>query len=71
MSKVLGRMVTCDRCGATAFAKRTIGASFNLARVDVFENLDGWGKGQDDIDLCPECYEEWTKIVEDFKKEKI
>lgn len=73
MSQINGRLVTCDRCGKTAFSK-TVGdgeLDGGFTRWNKFEPLPrGWGRHKDK-DLCPECNSEWNKIETDFLNREI
>lgn len=71
MSKVLGRLVTCDRCGKTAFSKRTgeVDRDGGFTHYDTFESLKGWGSDRG-YDLCPDCFKEWNKLQSDFMSNK-
>lgn len=75
--KVNGRLITCDRCGATAFAKTTGDgeADGGFTRWNKFEELDGWGCKcislkenmiGDTYDLCPNCMSEYINIQREY-----
>lgn len=70
MSEVKGKLVTCDRCGATTFCKY-IGqgnADGGYTIWDKFEPLpEGWGYSSAiHATLCPDCYFEYTSMVAKF-----
>ena len=63
MSKILGRLIICDRCGKESFQKHTGEKELDggFTRWDTFEGLKDWGarKGKD---LCPDCFREWNRL---------
>ncbi len=69
MPKINGRMLICERCGASVFVKalepEVLDGGFT--KVDRFEKADGW-KTPIDLGelLCPECNEKWKSIVDEF-----
>ena len=67
MSKINGRLVTCDRCGKSEFTKVTGEKETDggFTRWSTFEPLWDWGYVENK-DLCPDCFKKWTKIKEDF-----
>ncbi len=71
MSKVIGQMRTCDRCGYSQLFKYTRGTEIEVGSLkqNAFEVAEGW----DCLgvwDLCPKCAEEWRntqkRFMEDF-----
>lgn len=62
-----GKLYVCDRCGASAFFKRTKVESLSggYEHVGVYELADGWtysyGK-----DLCPSCSKSFDQLKESF-----
>lgn len=74
MSKVNGRLVTCDRCGAEVFIKLIDSKELDggFSRVSKFEALpEGWKwYSALDADLCPTCSEEWLELEADFMNKK-
>lgn len=72
MSKQDGRMITCDRCGATVFVKKAARkeADGGFTTWDVFEKADGWTSGGLYIDriedLCDKCSKEWESTKKKF-----
>ena len=68
MSKVCGRLVTCDRCGESIFRKCTEEKELDggFTRWNTFEPLpNGWGM-HNGKDLCPECFAMWKTIENEF-----
>ena len=74
--KELGKLIRCDRCGKQIFLKKTGEGSTDggWSRWDTFEELpEGWKCSvhtesitHNWVDLCPECYKEYEKIVRQF-----
>ena len=70
--KVIGKEVTCDRCGERIMLKRT--GKFDLngeyTGVEKYEELpDGWRYLCDsDKDLCPNCAKDYDRLMEEFYK---
>ena len=72
MSEKIGKILGCDRCGATVFLKWTETQEFDggYTSVACFETApDGWGS-EIVVDkrrmLCPECHREYKAITDDF-----
>lgn len=70
-----GKLLTCDRCGATAFVLKT--GSYEqdggYTRYNAFEAPpEGWDSTRDVnfADLCPSCAAEYKKIILEFYAEK-
>lgn len=67
----IGKLLTCDRCGATAFLVN-IGTNVTdggYTRYATYEKEpDGWITARDlkNADLCPACAEEYKKLIFDF-----
>ena len=55
----LGSEIKCDRCGNTVF---------QVTKDSWYEMPPGWGKGFGGCDLCNECYEVFTWLIDDFMK---
>lgn len=74
MSSEIGKKMCCDRCGAECFLKlrETQKLDGGYTTVNKFEEKpSGWGHVQDwadkgYVDLCPDCYRKYTKMVQDF-----
>lgn len=74
MSEAKGKLVTCDRCGATVFLAK-IGAvdrDGGFTRYDTFEDEpEGWQYASDiSCKLCPECNKEYRELIRKFKEQK-
>lgn len=71
MAEVNGKMIICDRCGATAFLK-CVGEGERdggYTRWNKFEPApEGWGNHYDVGRLCPACNEEYINLIDTFKK---
>lgn len=71
MAEINGRLIICDRCGATAFCKCAGEgeADGGFTRWNKFEPApDGWDWHSDTGSLCSACNEEYTTLIENFKK---
>lgn len=77
MSKVVGKLLTCDRCGTTEFLPyvSTKELDGGYTRADNFEapkepwSSEDFGKiigAYKFIDLCPSCSKEFLNIKMDF-----
>lgn len=67
MAEQKGKLITCDRCGATCFLK-TIGDGV----LDGFEERPkNWKYYSDDRigHLCPKCDAEYEKLIKIFMEE--
>lgn len=67
MSRDVGQMRTCDRCGHSQFFKCTGTTELDggFTKNNTFEKSEGW----DCLgvwDLCPKCAEEWQKKRKQF-----
>lgn len=58
-----GKLLTCDRCGATAFADRTDDVKLDGGHtcVESYKSPKGWGTWSNPYifgpkDLCPDCF---------------
>jgi ribosomal protein S27AE len=68
MSTQTGKLVTCDRCGATVFLKRTGEgeADGGYTKWDKFDKLpEGWGY-EKHKDLCPACNAVFEAFINAF-----
>lgn len=68
MSKVNGRLVTCDRCGNHVFTE-CVGEGERdggFTRWNKFEPVPKGWSSRNGKDLCPECFREWNKIETEF-----
>lgn len=67
-----GKLMTCDRCGRTAFFKCTGERETDggHTRWSTFEEAVGWTRHfeYETGDLCPSCSEEFNLIVGQFKR---
>lgn len=73
MAQINGKLVICDRCGATTFRKCAGEgeADGGFTRWNVFEPLeDGWKSRYEIGMLCPECNEKYESIQNAFMMEK-
>ena len=73
MAEVIGKMCSCDRCGATVFLRCTgkVKQDGGETSMDTFEPYpDEWHFRIGIGSLCPECNEEYEKLVNDFKNSK-
>lgn len=70
MSRVNGRMLTCDRCGARIFLKCTGEgeADGGYSRWNNFEPAPKWRWISDIGDVCPECVKDYADMLERYKK---
>lgn len=73
MSKTVGKLLKCDRCGASVFLAEIgisdmdgLGISIPVPVYD--EPKEKWGYYEEIGDLCPNCYKEFEKAFEDFVK---
>ena len=68
MSQTNGTLVVCDRCGKQTFVK-SVGDEVldgGYTRWNKFESLpEGWGRFKG-YDLCPDCFDTWSIIENDF-----
>jgi hypothetical protein len=74
--KSYGKIVTCDKCGASIFLKRVAFGSVDekadgdghaYQSLNVYQNLpDSWGEGFG-MDLCPECMKDYERTERIFK----
>lgn len=72
MSKVNGRMVTCDRCDTQIFLKHVGDGEMDggFTRYNNFEPLPkGWGYYKC-YDLCPDCFTEWNRLETEFMNQE-
>lgn len=78
MSSEIGKKMRCDRCGAECFLK-LVGTDVldgGYTRTNKFEEKPtGWGFVQNGentayVDLCPDCYRKYTKMIQDFMEAK-
>lgn len=70
MSEKIGKLLTCDRCGNTAFKEYTGEGVLDggFTRYITYEDTpEGWSK-MNDNDLCPECSKQFNKMQQDFMK---
>lgn len=71
MSKVIGQMRTCDRCGYSRLFKHigTKELDGGFTKTNTFEVAEGWSS-LGVWDLCPTCAKEWQetqkRFMEDF-----
>ena len=70
----MGKLVTCDRCGKTAFAKAEseIERDGGYTRVTVYAKLPNWSYERvinATMDLCPDCTETFREIDKRHKAE--
>lgn len=74
MSEVKGKLVTCDRCGATVFLETTGDKEMDggFTRWNTFEPYpEGWEWAHDlDKRLCPECNKEYRELIRKFEEQK-
>lgn len=72
MSKVNGRLITCDRCGKSVFEKCTGEKELDggFTRYNTFENSKNWGCHNGN-DLCPDCFREWNRIETEFMNKEL
>lgn len=71
MSEQIGKRLTCDRCGETIFLKWEGMSEFDggYSKIQHFEKVpEGWGSVMGLGQLCPKCYGEYIKLIEDFKE---
>lgn len=70
--KANGKMITCDRCGQTVFCKTTGEGERDggYTRWNTFEEAEGWTYEYKIGDLCPQCTEEYKKLIEEFKRKQ-
>ena len=69
MSDRIGKMITCDRCGETIFLRWEGMSEFDggYSKIQHFEKTpEGWGSVVGLGQLCPECHEEYDKLIKDF-----
>jgi hypothetical protein len=70
MAEVKGKLISCDRCGATAFV-RCIGEGERdggFTRWNKFEDEpDGWDWHHGVGKLCPRCNQEYLQMIASFK----
>jgi hypothetical protein len=75
MSEVRGKLLTCDRCGATCFLK-TIGDGVTDGGYTKWNKFEDTPEGWRCIDrnvgqLCPKCNAEYEELITRFmEKEK-
>jgi hypothetical protein len=76
MGEQCGKLVTCERCGATIFLK-TVGDGVTdggFTRWNKFEPFpDGWESVhtlKTWIRICPDCLSEYKKIITAFMENK-
>lgn len=66
--RINGMMFVCNRCGKQAFAER-----YNDGEFD-WKALQGWETGATRFfgigELCPECREEYGKLMQRFMGDK-
>lgn len=63
MSRAEGRLIICDRCGATVFCKRLSDGNDPAC----FEKRPaGWTIPTSFKDLCPQCSAEFNELVSSF-----
>ena len=66
--RINGMMFVCNRCGKQTFAER-----YNDGEFD-WKALQGWETGVGSFfgvgELCPECYEEYKKLMQKFIGDK-
>lgn len=68
--KLKGKLLKCDRCGATIFLKylKTNDIDGGYDSYDVYEDEPkGWNHIHDVGDVCPTCYEEYRLWLAEFK----
>lgn len=75
MAEATGKLLTCDRCGATCFLKCTGDGVTDggYTRWNKFEDRPkGWQYHSDsDIgQLCPKCNAEYEEIIKGFMENK-
>ena len=62
--RINGMMFVCNRCGKRVFAER-----YNDGKFD-WDALQGWETGETSFfrigELCPECHEEYGKLMKKF-----
>ena len=72
MSRQNGRLITCDRCGATTFCITTGEGEMDggFTRWNKFADPPpGWGYSSEiNMDLCPKCYAEYNRMLNDYKE---
>lgn len=69
MAEVKGLLISCDRCGTTAFRKCTGEGERDggYTRWNTFEPApEGWDTHRDTGQLCPRCNQEYTRLINSF-----
>lgn len=73
MSEQIGKMLTCDRCGASVFLKYTGSKEFDggFTTAAFFEDVPvGWESesiaGRKWALLCPKCHEQLKTVTDNF-----
>lgn len=68
MSEIIGKQVTCNRCGHEIFLKLT----FRETDHDAYEKLpEGWLYDGHFGDLCPQCAYDFKYFVSNFMNGKV
>lgn len=73
MAQEKGKLLTCNRCGKSVFLK-FLGMEpqeWSKPTEQYATAPDGWANAVSlgrDIDLCPECTEEWVELQTRFMK---
>lgn len=71
MAEAKGKLVTCDRCGMQTFLKCTGEGERDggYTRWNTFEDYpEGWEWRRDVGQLCPDCNQEYEKLIATFMK---
>lgn len=78
MSKQIGKLLTCDRCGVTEFMPYIGTKEFDggYTRINDFqepaepwaftEDLGDCASGHEYVDLCPTCRKAYIRTKKDF-----
>lgn len=74
MSELVGKLITCDRCGATAFLRylSSESRSGGFDKLDYFEKIpNGWQNHYGIGLLCSDCNSEYKRLVSDFMNLRV
>lgn len=73
MASFIGKINICDRCGATAYSRKTGEGRYDggYTTLDKFEEMqEGWNTSahvqEKIVTLCPACNEKWHKVGRGF-----
>ena len=74
MAEKIGKLLTCDRCGAETFVAKTGESETDggFTRWDNYEEAEGWHNERVDgmwMKLCPTCHKRFSDLCKTYLEE--